>query len=129
MMILGLYLDKVWPSTYGVRRHPLYFLGWIKRIPPFSKWFAKKPVQTDDVEATEQMPDDVSKAYQDAHSDKFYAVRAWIPFCSDFLFASSFQLKVISMVKQYEKRAIDSFPLSLWRPLVRYKTFPLLAGS
>jgi len=74
MMILGLYLDKVWPSKYGVRKHPLYPLAWIKKIPPLNRWFARKAPEPD-VEDTEEMPADVSEAYQQAHSDELYAVR------------------------------------------------------
>jgi len=32
LMVLGLYLDKVWPQEYGVTKSPLYFLkSWFKR--------------------------------------------------------------------------------------------------
>jgi hypothetical protein len=39
LLAIGIYLDLVLPTGYGVKHHPLFFLGWLKRIWPISYYY------------------------------------------------------------------------------------------
>jgi ABC-type multidrug transport system ATPase subunit len=45
LMLLTYYLEQVLPGGYGVKRHPLFFLGWTKTASPFTRckrFFSKR---------------------------------------------------------------------------------------
>ncbi|KAL6073551.1 ABC transporter, ATPbinding domain containing protein [Balamuthia mandrillaris] len=70
MLIMAYYLENVFPSGQGVKRHPLFFLAWLKKVPPFSKWF---PAEETDYTKTEHEdtsyePTDVAAARQKTYA-------------------------------------------------------------
>jgi hypothetical protein len=78
MLVLALYLDQVFPGTYGLPKHPLFFLAPLKRLPGLRQLFdscaccRKDPVENDVEDGHE--PKDVQVESHRAHSDEILPV-------------------------------------------------------
>jgi len=105
MLVLALYLDQVLPGTYGLPKHPLFFLAPLKSIPGLRHLAEKcssckkSPLENDIEEEPESK--DVQEQSQLAHSDK------------------NLPLKVQGLVKEYDAPFWASPPFSWWRYIPR----------
>lgn len=79
MLVLALYLDQVFPGTYGLPKHPLFFLAPLKRLPGVRHLIERcgcchgNPEENDLEDGHE--PEDVKAESSRAHSDENLPVR------------------------------------------------------
>lgn len=105
MLVLALYLDQVFPGTYGLPKHPLFFLAPLKRLPGVRHLIERcgcchgNPEENDLEDGHE--PDDVKAESSRAHSDE------------------NLPLKVQNLTKEYNVPFWESAPFSWWRYIPR----------
>eukprot|EP01087_Luapelamoeba_hula_P007099 TRINITY_DN1722_c0_g1_i1.p1 TRINITY_DN1722_c0_g1~~TRINITY_DN1722_c0_g1_i1.p1 ORF type:complete len:950 (+),score=149.32 TRINITY_DN1722_c0_g1_i1:132-2981(+) len=81
LLAVASYLDNVVPAGYGVKKHPLFFLGWLKRVPPISLYYKRKArILNEKAEVYSRQisvgePEDVAAARARAHTDDMFALR------------------------------------------------------
>lgn len=80
MLVLALYLDQVFPGTYGLPKHPLFFLSSLKRLPGaqylVERWCCCRSIsEENDLEEDGLEAPDVQKESSRAHSHENLPVR------------------------------------------------------